>query len=101
MLIVNFRFSPIFTNVQLGGQDDTLLQPVYQCSRWEAMLGAAGIQVASKSKKTALSEMPKSAPIVVFPEGTTTNGRGILRPVADFSLVPANQRIHVFGFRYL
>eukprot|EP00761_Pharyngomonas_kirbyi_P007936 gb/GECH01007947.1/.p1 GENE.gb/GECH01007947.1/~~gb/GECH01007947.1/.p1 ORF type:complete len:331 (+),score=36.12 gb/GECH01007947.1/:1-993(+) len=49
-----------------------------------------------------ISEMAQSkkwGPVVFFAEGCTTNGRGILEFLPDFSSASANQ-VHVFGIRY-
>ena len=46
---------------------------------------------ASSSKLTSISEYP----IIIFPEGASSNGRGVLKFIANLSSARRNQRIHL------
>ncbi|KAJ3046311.1 hypothetical protein HDV00_000125 [Rhizophlyctis rosea] len=103
ILYLAYKYQPTFTHVTADG----LVRPV---SLWEALksLGDVG-QLAATKDFVPVANLAKEArskgwgPVVVFPEGTTSNGRGLLKflPVFDtWTLEKSAPKIHLVGFRY-
>lgn len=73
------------------------------CSLWTALFGL------DRSKKFSDAVITKDLggelkkvrrPVVVFPEGTRSNGKALLKFVADLSEIAPNQRIHLVSLRH-
>ena len=102
IIYLAYQFSPVFTQVFI----DT--PRVKVISFWEAIqLVGQSPQVAQNQNTLytldALAEKAKQAgwgPVVVFPEGTTTNGRALLKfsSVLDQLQLSAS-RIHLLAFK--
>ncbi|KAI8382268.1 hypothetical protein BD560DRAFT_386124 [Blakeslea trispora] len=103
IIYLAYRFSPVFTQVFMN------TSRVKVVSFWEAIqLVGQSPQVAQNEETLysldELTEKAKQAgwgPVVVFPEGTTTNGRALLKfsSVLD-SLDLDVDRIHLLAFKY-
>ncbi|KAI8807544.1 hypothetical protein BJ742DRAFT_811991 [Cladochytrium replicatum] len=105
IMYLALRHAPIF--VQVFG--DGSVKPV---GFWGAVYSAGSYPTSAtlnngSSDTTTLSQLATNAklkgigPIVVFPEGTTSNGRGLLKFLPVFKGVDLDkQRIHTFGIKY-
>lgn len=64
-----------------------------------------GMKITSPSSLLSLNHLKGglNGPIVVFPEGTTSNGRALLPFTADMASLqlPPNQRVHIFGIKHV
>ena len=99
------RFDPVFT--QLYPATSTL-RPL---SLWQAigLTGAypeleppAGVKTETLTKLVAEARRTGRGPIVVFPEGTTSNGRALLKFVPVFTgweMPVTDVGIHILAFR--
>lgn len=87
VLYFYFRFNPIFTEYVSCEKSQCKIRPI---TWWEAFLrcGTAdmdGKKTSQRDRLTSLGSLSseakklRSGPIVLFPERTTSNGRGILR----------------------
>ncbi|CAG8436913.1 10110_t:CDS:2 [Scutellospora calospora] len=106
VLYLAFRFDPIFTQIY---PSTNTLRPI---SLWTALkLAGSYPEVAPPSsvKTYSLQELVNDAtinnwgPIIIFPEGTTSNGRALLKFVPIFkglSLPIKDFSIHVLSIRY-
>ena len=95
LVYLQYAYSPVFVKIDRNGN-------VYPCTIWQMLNQVGGIpDIEPKQNAMSLIEYSKiaNAPIVVFPEGTTTNGRGILKflPIFDNS---KGLKIHLVGFKY-
>ncbi|KAJ3091213.1 hypothetical protein HK102_001297 [Quaeritorhiza haematococci] len=94
-------YNPTFVEVSLDGN-------VRTCSMWSALSRVGNASAPSETKGwTTLADVAESCrkgslgPVVVFPEGTTSNGRGLLRFLPVFKNIDfAKHRIHIVAFRY-
>ncbi|KAJ3308977.1 hypothetical protein HDV04_000582 [Boothiomyces sp. JEL0838] len=98
ILYFNFRFSPIFLQVSKEGK-------VRGVSGWQ-MLGECS-QILDFTDGMTLKEYLKedrtNLPLVIFPEGTTSNGRGVLQflPVFEgFNPQEFNLCVQIVGLKY-
>lgn len=111
-----YRYSPLFTNV------DCRTGQIATCSRLRVFFGHSTVWDHGEDgaghnrnhhhhhsrlervlchEQESRSELQPLAPIVVFPEGSTSNGRALLYFTARFAGLPPNQRIHLLGFKYI
>ncbi|KAJ3048762.1 hypothetical protein HK097_010232 [Rhizophlyctis rosea] len=98
-----FGLQPTFTHVSSTGL-------VQRLSLWQALKSVGDVGEFESSKdhvplvKLAQEAREKGwGPVVVFPEGTTSNGRGLLKvlPVFDtWTNDKASPKIHIIGFKY-
>lgn len=96
-IYLQFRYNPIFLNVALDGgiYETGMLAGVWNSSRDAPTPSPTNLDDFLKSYRF-------SNPIVLFPEGTTTNGRGLLEFGIDLSQISAeNVRIDVVGLKYV
>ncbi|KAF9586363.1 hypothetical protein BGW38_006279 [Lunasporangiospora selenospora] len=91
VLYLAFRYDPVFTQIYA----DTLT--VREISLWEALLQSGsypelsppeGIETLPLSEFMKAMHKKGSGPVVIFPEGTTTNNRAILRFIPVFKNCP-------------
>lgn len=98
VIFLTAKFSPIFTAVSAKEPHKITIIPRIKAlfSSGGATPNPGGVPLTAEILDGALH------PIVVFAEGTTTNGRGILKFVADLSILAQrpNQRIHLVGIKY-
>jgi len=76
---------------------------IYASSLFECLFGQDNIISEEKlGERQGLVDVLKNAkrPTVVFPEGSRTNGRALIRFVADLSGLTPNQRVHVLSLRH-
>lgn len=111
VLYLGFRFNPTFTRVPTEGcerrADVPVGQVVVHSSLWAA-LGAAlwqSEEVGSHSAQrlaTVLEWAKKNrrGPVVVFPEGTQSNNRGVLDFLPVLEEVPAGTKVTLVGLKY-
>ncbi|RGB31246.1 hypothetical protein C1646_671054 [Rhizophagus diaphanus] len=101
-----FRFDPIFTQHYPA---TNTLRPI---SLWKAIWTTGsypnldppiGIETFTLQELVNYAKTNQSKPIVIFPEGTTSNGRALLKfnPIfKDISIPVKNFKIHIFTVRY-
>lgn len=105
------RYSPLFTNV------DCRTGQITVCSRFRALFGHSSVWEHDRNHhhhhhhsslekvlyhdRRSRTESRPPAPIVVFPEGSTSNGRALLSFTARFTGLSPNQRLHLLGFKYI
>lgn len=93
--------SPVCTRI-----DSTSPHRVTICRNRFSVLFFQDVWRAGSATSSAVSNTMSSAitcptsPLLIFPEGTTTNGRGVLAFVADLSTATRNQRIHLTALKY-
>ncbi|KAH9823656.1 vacuolar protein sorting protein vps66 [Teratosphaeria destructans] len=95
-------FDPIFTQ---SVPNSKLVRPISQESALAACFCVQNpFSLGSKGpKQLSLTDLMKQNPsriIVVFPEGTTSNGRGILRLSPSLLSAPSNTKIFPVSLRY-
>ncbi len=76
---------------------------VYESSLSECLtFQDSNVSEAELKQRKVLTDLLNEAkrPIVVFPEGTRTNGRALIKFVADISALLPSQRIHVLSLRH-
>lgn len=98
LIVLNMMFSARFTKVSAFPP-----HRVYESSVVECLTKQDGsIPDAQMKSRNSLKDLLAKAntPIVVFLEGTRTNGRALLRFVTDLSECTPNQRIHVVSLRH-
>lgn len=90
-------FSPTFTTV------DCASKQIHACSRWFALLNCGQTGMREQGHTLSLSSVLAKAhsPVVVFPEGTTSNGRALLHFTGDLGQVASNQRMHLMALKYM
>lgn len=99
------KYSPIFTTV------DVTTNKVYLTSRWSALFNHAGVKSGEKGSEyhgelgAVIKAASLPAPIVIFPEGTTSNGRALLSTITNLSglstaCITHPPRIHILGIKY-
>lgn len=108
LLYLAFRYSPVFATIVY---DQKLEGPKVVC---QGIIGALLHEMfgtsLSEEKGETLGDIVRKAkkkhwgPVVVFPEGCTTNGRAILKFQNVFgdlnaALKETNTKIHIIGFR--
>ncbi|KAI8897174.1 hypothetical protein BC833DRAFT_594826 [Globomyces pollinis-pini] len=100
ILYYAYSYAPIFLGVTVDGK-------VARLSTWDAFTDAGNVLTHLDDSMT-LSDYLKAdtsnIPIVLFPEGTTSNGRGILKfiPVfKDFNMKDSKVQITVMGIKYV
>ncbi len=75
-------------------------------SRWTALTQSHLVLAKSQPKSMSLSAQKlaktsaTSHPVVIFLEGTTTNGRGLLNTNLDLSDMNASHRVHILSIKY-
>ena len=74
---------------------------MYVCDRWSTLLYHASTGSSLKGSQLQSLLGHAHAPIVVFPEGSTSNGRALLSFISDLTYLPRNQRLHLLSFKYL
>ncbi|KAI8930343.1 hypothetical protein BC831DRAFT_440152 [Entophlyctis helioformis] len=106
VIYFGFRYAPVFLHVAANGH-------VRPMTFWQALSSAGSYPDLDDAKDLVklgdyIKQITKSAvfvpPIVVFPEGTTSNGRGLLKflPVfKDVDLDELNVQIHIVGLKYV
>ncbi|KAI8063401.1 uncharacterized protein B0P05DRAFT_555745 [Gilbertella persicaria] len=101
ILYLAYRFNPVFTQIY------TDTNKVRMISLWEAIQLTHTSPASSGHGLYTLEELANKAkqhkwgPVVVFPEGTTTNGRALLKfaPVFTDCHIDAS-RYHIMAFKY-
>ncbi|CAG8547465.1 3270_t:CDS:2 [Funneliformis mosseae] len=103
---LTFRFDPIFTQYYPA---TNTLRPI---SLWKAIWTTGSypnLDPPIETETFTLQELinyakaKRSRPIVIFPEGTTSNGRALLKfnPIFKNVSIPVNDfKIHIFTVRY-
>ncbi|KAL2916322.1 hypothetical protein HK105_204078 [Polyrhizophydium stewartii] len=105
VLYYGFRFTPTFLHISSSG----LVRPL---SFWQALFSAGEYPNLDDQRDTThladflkqQSLLKHTPPIVVFPEGTTSNGRGLLKflPVfKDMDLDELKIQIRIIGLKYV
>jgi len=95
-----YRYNPVFLKVGLDGQ-------VTPHSMFSGIFGVTEIIKAGEvSLEDYIDSYNSIRPVVLFPEGTTTNGRGILEWSIDLSSelgesLPSNIDVDMIGVRYM
>lgn len=104
VLYLAMMYSPVFVSTT---DSDATKGLVSVAGVLGALRQALSLPVSTLNKPVKLSQVIKtsSAPIVVFPEGTRSNGKGVLRFLHVFDdlmpLATSNPfKVHVIGFRY-
>lgn len=103
------RYNPVFTRVYPDAPKNKNMQRI---GFWNALRLCAKMPVLTSDSKelSSLKQIAADAskhrrgPVVVFPEGTTSNGRALLKfaPVfREFQPSDRNVRFHLFAFRYI
>jgi hypothetical protein len=104
------KFSPVFTCVEF--QDEKLILSKKSFLEFFKIVCFGSKKNSNSSSLVKLSELMKESkkknigPILLFPEGSTTNGKSILKfqPIFDenfeTTLKQENLNIHVIGIRY-
>jgi len=106
VLYLAYQFSPVFTAAPNDWKDE---DPVPTGVAQQQTLFQAIIETIVQPKRTAAQCVPFSAiiakadgPVVLFPEGTTTNGNvllGCIPVLTPDSLISAD-RLHILAFKY-
>ncbi|CAI2178118.1 16399_t:CDS:2 [Funneliformis geosporum] len=102
---LTFRFDPIFTQYYPA---TNTLRPI---SLWKAIwntgsypnLDPPETETFTLQELVSYAKSKRSRPIVIFPEGTTSNGRALLKfnPIFKDVSIPVNDfKIHIFTVRY-
>eukprot|EP01112_Ceratiomyxa_fruticulosa_P012551 TRINITY_DN3480_c0_g1_i1.p1 TRINITY_DN3480_c0_g1~~TRINITY_DN3480_c0_g1_i1.p1 ORF type:complete len:352 (-),score=66.81 TRINITY_DN3480_c0_g1_i1:290-1345(-) len=110
ILYLSFRFSPVFTATPNSWPDLPPKGVVEPLSLHQALYDSISEQPHSE-KAISVSKIIKDAqnndsgPVVIFPEGATSNGLTLLDPIPVFDsqdLVSGfdTSRVHVIGFKY-
>ncbi|GAB5588279.1 Lysophosphatidic acid:oleoyl-CoA acyltransferase 1 [Umbelopsis nana] len=104
IIYLAFRFSPVFTQI------DTTKNEVRFISAQDAIKQCGNYPQTSVNGKTCslkdasrLAKEQGLGPIVVFPEGTTSNGRALLKFIPlfkEFTLPEKQVRFHVLALKY-
>jgi hypothetical protein len=106
LLYLYFRFNPVFTSVCIEADDTYYLTNV-------SLIGALW-NIINPSKKTSAdtfkdirsiieyAKVNKFGPVIVFPEGSTSNGRGLLKFIAPIvqEIFESSISFHLVGFKY-
>ncbi|KAH7105569.1 hypothetical protein BKA62DRAFT_394938 [Auriculariales sp. MPI-PUGE-AT-0066] len=105
LLWLAFRFDPVFTIPVISSEDSREIAGFRKASLWQIICFTSRTPQVGQSYE-ALERIRKQAsrPIVVFPECTTSNGRGLLKFADVFqqqASVPAKTyQIFVMAIRY-
>ena len=93
ILYLAFRFAPLFLFVNLKGQ-------VVPLNTWQAIWYAGSLlETPGTSLESFVKSYRGARPLLLFPEGTTSNGRGLLTFFPfDFTLLKVNLRL--IGLKY-
>lgn len=92
VLYLSYAFSPVFSVACDGG-----LVPM----SFLQALSHVGCAPPSKKSTDKLSEIiTKSAPLVIFAEGCTTNARGVLQFQVNAEAVPSDTSVYALGLSY-
>lgn len=59
-----------------------------------------GKKYSTANQGVPFTELPKNKPIMIFPEGTTTNGKGALLNFLPVFTHLEKSRVHVFCLKY-
>eukprot|EP00842_Homolaphlyctis_polyrhiza_P006551 jgi/Hompol1/6898/HPOL_005117-RA len=104
VLYLAYRYAPMFTHVSASGK-------IRLISFWQALFTAGEYpNLEDEQDSMTLNELiahasskSQVAPIVIFPEGTTSNGRGILKflPVFKDFVADSNVLFELVGFKYI
>jgi 1-acylglycerol-3-phosphate O-acyltransferase len=96
-LYLQSRYNPVFLNVALDG---TVYQTGVIGGIWNCSVDAP--ESGSSSLQSFLDSYQSTNPIVLFPEGSTTNGRGLLEFGIDLSKIEISKvRIDIIGLKYV
>merc|ERR1712232_452447 len=103
ILYLGYRFAPVFTAVSLDGTS------VKQISLFTALFDSMKLR-KTYTKDSSFeplqdilyrAQRKQSGPVVVFPEGTNSNGKGLLEMGSFMKNVSSDQlRTHVIGFKF-
>lgn len=100
ILYLAFRFSPVFAWPLLGN-DGIQFEPI---TWYTAIYRLACFPIATANSGRSLKAIQQKAngPVVYFPELTTSNGRGLLKPLeSKFPEAELKQnKLHVIAFKY-
>lgn len=98
LIYLKMRFAARFTRVAAFPPHKIVEGSVREC-----VVGLdSQLSEAEASKRIPLKKLVNlaSRPLVVFPEGTRSNGRALLRLAADLSDVRENHRVHLVSLRH-
>ncbi|RIA84836.1 hypothetical protein C1645_742030 [Glomus cerebriforme] len=101
-----FRFNPIFTQYYPATntlRPISLWRAIWTTGSYPNLDSPVGIETFTLKELVNYAKTNQSKPIVIFPEGTTSNGRALLRfnPIFKDILIPINDfKIHIFTVRY-
>ncbi|KAF9328980.1 hypothetical protein BG006_007917 [Podila minutissima] len=87
ILYLAFRYDPVFTQIYsetLTVRQVSLWQALWLSGSYPELAPAAGVETLSLMEFTKAMHKKGAGPVVVFPEGTTTNNRAILKFVPIF-----------------
>ncbi|KAJ3373015.1 hypothetical protein HDU91_001448 [Kappamyces sp. JEL0680] len=96
VLYFAYRYAPLFLLVTLDGK-------VVPASPLQALVRSGSnpaLDPAAVSLEEFLDGYTDSVPLVIFPEATTSNGRGLLQFMVQFARVPSHVQLEVIGLRY-
>ncbi|CAO3616975.1 unnamed protein product [Cunninghamella echinulata] len=111
VLYLGFRFNPIFTQI-IPSKNKVRCISLWQAIRSCTKVPPITLEEANSNESNLytlkeLSEIAKSknwGPIIVFPEGTTSNGRALLKYASpifnEFKPTDRDGRFHVMAFKY-
>ncbi|KAH8550946.1 hypothetical protein BGW37DRAFT_468044 [Umbelopsis sp. PMI_123] len=104
ILYLTFRFAPLFTQIDATTNKVKFIstqEAIKQCGKYPEL--SLDTKTYSLKEASQLAKKQGLGPIVVFPEGTTSNGRALLKFIPlfkDFSLPEKEVKLHVLGLKY-
>ncbi|KDO16113.1 hypothetical protein SPRG_18350 [Saprolegnia parasitica CBS 223.65] len=100
VLYLAFRYSPTF--VFPCEKESSAKGLVQSCTVFGALRQAMSPPLSSLSSPVKLADVlgRASGPVVVFAEGTRSNGKAVLPFHVDLTALPTSTRIHIVAIRY-
>jgi len=105
VLYLAYRFAPVFTTVPIDGEGLVIKRSVFgalsDALHLERTYSKDDSRCRTATELLKKAEAGSRGPVVVFPEGTSSNGRGLLANSRALKGVEVRaERTHVVGFKY-
>ncbi|ORX95616.1 hypothetical protein K493DRAFT_282622 [Basidiobolus meristosporus CBS 931.73] len=104
ILYLYFRYDPVFTQVYLSNlsvRPLSVWSALKACGTYPEAEPKSKVQTYSLNELSEIAKQQNRGPVIVFPEGTTSNGRALLKFLSLFDGLNIQKvQVHIVALKY-